>query len=305
MTDTRMRAEVKAVDVKNVVVSEIDAASRLLRKKKVPSDETVHSVRRKLKRARAGLRLLRDTVGKPAFARDNAQLRDAARPLGRVRDATVTLDMLERLITREKKPARRVVLLQLRPVLRTTRLKLLREVLRAGDVQNSARSIEAAGRRIGGWRIANRSSVLLTGIARIYREGRTALARVESDCSDENLHELRKQGKYIREALDIFASIKTRGLAKRARRARSIADRLGDDHDLAVLQATIVALSAGSAKAYPDLLAHIDRRRINLQSNALKQSRRLYKSKAAAFLKRVSAKTKAGANRAASSGVAA
>lgn len=87
MADTQMRAGSNAVDAKNVVVSQIHAALRLLRKKKVLSDESVHSARKKLKRARAGLRLLPDAVGKSAYARENAQLRDAARPFGRVRDA--------------------------------------------------------------------------------------------------------------------------------------------------------------------------------------------------------------------------
>ena len=283
MADTQMRAGSNAVDAKNVVVSQIHAALRLLRKKTVLSDESVHSARKKLKRARAGLRLLRDAVGKSAYARENAQLRDAARPFGRVRDAKATLDMLESLIAREKKHARRAVLLQLRRVLRTTRLSLLREVQRAGDVQNSARSIEAAGRRIERWRIPNRDCVLGAGIDRIYRKGRKALAQVESDCSDANLHELRKQAKYIGQAMEIFDPLKARYLAKRIRRAESIADCLGEDHDLAIFQDRLAKPSAGPHAAYKGLLAPIEHRRKKLQRKALKQGRRLYKSKAKAF----------------------
>ncbi len=62
------------------------------------SDERIHQARKQLKRARANLRLLRDAIGKRAYARENAALRDAARPLSGVRDAMVLIQTLDRLI---------------------------------------------------------------------------------------------------------------------------------------------------------------------------------------------------------------
>lgn len=79
MADTQMRAGSNAVDAKNVVVSQIHAALRLLRKKKVLSDESVHSARKKLKRARAGLRLLPDAVEN---RRTRAKTPNCVMPLG-------------------------------------------------------------------------------------------------------------------------------------------------------------------------------------------------------------------------------
>ena len=280
-------AELSPVSVRDVLLRQIRGASRVLRKQETLTDETVHQARKKLKRARASLRLLRDAVGKAVYARENAELRDAARPLGGVRDAKVALEALQNLLVHEKKAPRRAVCLKLRRVLHEARLSLLREVQRAGDVQNSARSIEAAGRRIERWRIPNRGCVLHAGIDRIYRKGRKSLAHVESDCSDENLHESRKQAKYIGQAMEIFEPLKARYLAKRIRRAESIADCLGEDHDLAILQDRIAKLSAGSHAAYKALLVPIGQRRKKLQRKALKQGRRLYKSKAQTFIERL------------------
>ena len=56
------------------------------------SDETIHAVRKRLKSARAKLRLLRAAVSDEPYAQANAALRDAARPLSAVRDAKVMLE---------------------------------------------------------------------------------------------------------------------------------------------------------------------------------------------------------------------
>jgi CHAD domain-containing protein len=70
------------------------------------SDEAVHSARKELKKARATLQLLRDALGDVVYKRENAALRDAARPLSEVRDAKVLLDTLVRLVERYGASAR-------------------------------------------------------------------------------------------------------------------------------------------------------------------------------------------------------
>src|SRR5882757_1483145 len=73
---------------------------------KTLSDDAVHSARKELKKARASLRLLRDALGDAVYKRENAALRDAARPLSEVRDAKVLLDTLDRVVRRYGAPAR-------------------------------------------------------------------------------------------------------------------------------------------------------------------------------------------------------
>src|SRR3981081_2944434 len=64
------------------------------------SDSRVHDIRKRLKHCRAILRLLRKSLGKEAYRRENAQLRDAARPLVAVRDAAVLVHAFEDLCAR-------------------------------------------------------------------------------------------------------------------------------------------------------------------------------------------------------------
>jgi CHAD domain-containing protein len=80
--------------VRRVVRTQIGAALEALGERGLSSDETIHDTRKRLKRVRAGLRLLREAMGEGRYRRENALIRDAARPLTELRDAKVLLDAL-------------------------------------------------------------------------------------------------------------------------------------------------------------------------------------------------------------------
>ena len=89
--------------------------------------------------------------------------------------------------------------------------------------------------------------------------------------------------KYLEQAAAIVGNKRSRRLAKRA---GALAGRLGDDHDLAALQAKLAALS-GPSKAERKLIVRIEARRAKLQKKALKRARRLYRKKPTAFVERL------------------
>lgn len=243
-----------------------------------PSDEAVHQVRKDLKRARAALRLLREAVGEAAYARENRELRDAARPLAEMRDATVALGVLREELQREKKPARRARLLELRRRLHEERLRARARLMRGPQLAKIERALEAAGQRIEYWRVPRSDvPVLRAGLERIYRKGRKAFKAARASGDTEALHESRKQAKYLRQALEVLASGASGPIAKLARSAEAVADRLGDDHDLAQFEAKMA--SQGDER--------IEARRARLQKKALKQARRLYRDKPARLAERL------------------
>src|SRR4030095_12488027 len=63
--------------------------------------ETVHELRKRLKKMRAVLRLVRDELGEEVFDRENGVLRDLGRKLSPARDATVRVSALD-LLRKEK-----------------------------------------------------------------------------------------------------------------------------------------------------------------------------------------------------------
>lgn len=237
--------------------------------------------------ARAALRLLREAVGEAAYARENLELRDAARPLASVRDATVALEEVRELLESEKKPARRARLLELRRTLHAERRGARERLLRSHKLAGIADSLQEAGERAEYWRFPLEDTpVLRAGFERVYRKGRKALRRARGAGTAESLHESRKQVKYLQQALAVAADGGSRGLRKLEKRAGKVAERLGDDHDLALLEAKLAALPARS-KAQRKLIARIAARRAKLQKKALKLARRLYRRKAPAFVERV------------------
>jgi CHAD domain-containing protein len=246
-------------------------------------DVSVHEVRKELKRARATLRLLRDGIGETAYRRANRRLRDAARPLSRVRDARVLLDVVAKLRGGAKNASRRAELASLEQRLRRERHRARGEVLdRQSPLRRIRSSIDGVLSESRSWCDPGDES-LRRGMERIYRKGCKAFTCADQDASDEMLHEWRKQTKYLRQALEVLAPACRGAIAKRTRGAESIADALGDDHDLAVLQQKLATRSrSGSSRR--EVLSRIERRRRQLQKRAAKQSRHLYRHEAEAFV---------------------
>jgi CHAD domain-containing protein len=274
-----------AFEIRDIVRRRIGKAARALRGRSPPSDAAVHHARKQLKRARAGLRLLRDAVPRASYARENAELRDAARPLSLVRDARVMLDTLEA----PRSPGiHHGAGLGLRRALRGERLCLRREILqRPENRKRIVSSLTLAEHRVGRWRPGGDDGrIFRAGMKRIYRRGRKALARVEADRSVENLHEFRKQVKYLGLAMEALESIKIHHLKKLAKRAESIADGLGDGHDLAVLREKIISLSPAVRDVPKRLLSRIGQRLRKLEKKAVQRGGRLYEARPGKFIDR-------------------
>jgi len=277
---------IEGAAVRGALCDEIAAALQLLWERRPPNDAAMHQVRKDLKRARAALRLLRDAVGDEAYARENLELRDAARPLSGVRDAAVGLEVVRGLLDVERKPARRAKLVELRHRLGEERERARRKLLAGPRLSAIEYSLQDAGQRAEYWRFPFDDAALLrAGFERLYRKGRKALKQARAEATPGSLHESRKQVKYLQQALAMVGGGSQR-LRKLSKRAGKVADRLGDDHDLAALEGRLAASPARS-KAERKLIARVEKRRAKLQKKALKLARRMYRRKPAAFVEQV------------------
>jgi hypothetical protein len=232
--------------------------------------EAVHEIRRELRRARAGLRLVRDAVGRRAYAGENRRLRDAARPLSAARDADVMLESIDRLLARDVRPEEILWLRRLRAAARREQAKF-RRALGGAVADGGVREIRQAQAQVANWRLPHdpREQVA-AGLERIYRNGRRRLEGAEERPTDRALHELRKQVKYLAAALRLLPALGLPPAAKAATRADEVARLLGEDHDLALLRRRFGGASRG-------LIARVARRRGKLQKKALKAARQLYR----------------------------
>ena len=251
---------------------------------KAPVDDVcLHEVRKELKRARATLRLLRDSIGEMDYRRANRRLRDAARPLARVRDTKMLLGAVERLCGDTKKGPRQKELASLEQGLRGERQRARGQLKRSAALRRARRSVASVLSDSRPWPAATDAS-LRRGVERVYRKGRKTFARSEAQKREEALHESRKQTKYLAKALEVLAAAGGgRRIAKPVKRAEAIAHALGEEHDLAMLRKKLVARSRlGSDRRA--LLTQIDHQRRKLQRKAAKHGRRLYRRKPKAFV---------------------
>ena len=280
------KAKVRPPRVKETLRRQIGDASRTLRNPAL-DDAAVHRARKGLKRARANLRLLRPVIGERAYARENAALRDAARPLGAIRDAKVIVDTLDAILEHEKNAARHALLVKLRALFDEARAHTWAEVQASGTAAKSAAALDKAWRRVERRSVPPKGAARLRkGVERIYRRGRKALAEVRADCTPETLHEWRKHVKYLGHAVGSLAGDEGRRLSKMVKRLEALADALGHDHDLIVLQHEVARRHSGS-NARAGLFDEIAARRKALQSKALKEGRTLFKPKPRAFVRRM------------------
>jgi CHAD domain-containing protein len=263
-----------ATSIRDTLQTHIRAAARALQGARPPSDEAVHAARKHIKRARALLRLLREAAGSEAYRREKLALRDAARQLSRVRDATVMLQSLQ--IVRKRAPTQ-LALDDIDRALRRERLATRREILAAGKRARLVRVLAGSEARVGSWRLAPDASLLLDAMRRLYRAGRRALRRARSQPSEATLHQARKQVKYLELVLEPFQPARSsRRLSRAIKATEAIEEDLGRSHDLAVLRARIVAMNGKARKEGKALLLRIDARRNELDDRALQAGRRFY-----------------------------
>jgi len=245
----------------------------------------VHGARKQLKRARATLRLIREAVGDELYRRENLAARDAARPLSQARDAEVLSDALDGLLERFGPAASGLQVAPLRQRLQNSRRgaahplpgKQLGEIKRA--LKRCLTRVQACRPERSSW------SSLETGLRATYRRARRALRKARTERITEDLHEWRKQTKYMWHQLQILAPLATGPVGELADEFHHLADYLGDEHDLAVLRQRVARPATGLSETTSSALKTlIDRRREELQDKAFALGERLYADKSHTFV---------------------
>ena len=278
-------------EVQRLLCHHIGQALKALQESQPLSDAAVHNARKQLKKGRADLRLLRKALGSQTYAYENTALRDVARPLTAVRDARALMDTLDTLVEPSESQAQALDLDRVRLALRDEYCEVRQHVLNEGNtIESLEASLQAARARAKRWPLRRRGwSVLGTGLKRIYRNGREAFAVAQDDPSQEHLHEWRKQAKYLWHQLQVLQPIQPGQLTALADQAHTLANALGDDHDLAILAHKFLEASdkfpdRATMHTLADLIAH---RRALLQEEAMALGHRLYAEKPRKFVDRL------------------
>jgi hypothetical protein len=275
----------------HVLVAALAGVLRLLDARPL-SDETVHTARKGIKKARAALRLLRATLAEDIYLTENVALRDAGRYLVPLRDAKSLADTFDTLCDRYREELPRAAYRSLSGHLKAKLLARHRELLRTPDALRNCKQLLADSRaRAARWKDdALELDQIPVGLRRIFRAGRNALAVAKRADTPEALHEWRKQVKYLTNALKIL-DVSGASLKKMAKRANKLADRLGEDHDLSELSRYIRSEKFSmEPEATKKLASLIEFRRGELQKRAYPLGEKIYADKPGRFMRKLEKK---------------
>lgn len=203
-----------------------------------PAEDTIHTLRKHCKKLRGLLRLVRPNF--PAYATENAAIRDAAHGLAGARDAEVMLGTLDMLS--EEKALAGVDLTPLRSVL-TAR----RDAEAAGDglaerLETFSAAMQALAERAKHWKLGDTGfDALADGLEASFAKARKGLRAASADPSTEIMHEWRKHVKNHWYHSRLLTPLWPGPIGAHADATGRLGDLLGLHHDIAVLSAFVSA----------------------------------------------------------------
>ena len=242
--------------------------------------EAVHEARKDMKKLRALLRLARGELGEQVYSRENACFRDAAHELAGQRDADVMLETLKGLTSLPAGDG-----WELRKRIQADRERHGDGGDRSAAARSAVAILEEARGRVKDWPLEHDSfDALAKGLEKTYRRGRREFRAARDEPTVESLHEWRKRAKHLWYDHTLLRSVWPPMMEAAGDEAHALSDRLGDDHDLAVLAAWVEEHGG----AGPEFHEAIDRRRSELQADAFALGARVYAEKPKAFVERMS-----------------
>jgi len=296
---------------------------------RVPVGVAVHEARKALKRLRTLLYLLRDELGEQAFARETDLVRETGRRLAGARDADVLVRTLDDLVARYPADLAHLGdLARLRVALVAEREHAEAMTLDGVTQAQALLYLREVRIRVCGWSLADRGGIaaIERPLRRLYRQGRRRMARAAlgSRSRARAFHRWRKRVKDLRYAAELLErprskrraagvgasrsqSAKAREGAAHirtlARRADSLGELLGEEHDLMVLAARVSAnagdadgaapagsgarMSVPGRKTRRTVVKLIKRRRRRLRKRALRRGKRIYRERPKRFMEGV------------------
>jgi CHAD domain-containing protein len=264
--------------IRRIVGEQLDAA--LVAPAQLDHHQAVHEVRKRCKRIRGALRLVRP-VFEHDYRRENAAFRDAARPLSLLRDAEAMIETFDALVAAVEGEVDRRSLGYVRRALTLHRQEMANGWDLDTRLEAFCSSMREARERLQKWSLsADGAKAALGGMARTYRRGRFAMAEAYAEPSAAQFHEWRKRVKYHRYHCRLLRSPWERPMKARWKEVKRLSDLLGDEHDLAVFRARLLARREDFGPGRVEVLVALADRRVDrLRQEADHQGARVYADK--------------------------
>lgn len=255
-------------------------------------EKAIHAARKNLKKGRSLLRLVRKSLDKKTYNRENACWRDVGRSLAPLRDGAVYPDTLKGLLetyglTIENNgfadlQASLVDRYHLKLADLGDRDQLVTSVI--GDLKDSKARLNHIELKSSGWQALSKS------LHKIYRQGQDRFDRAYADGDDEAFHEWRKRVKDLWYDSCLLRLLWPPVIDAFESEAHYLSELLGDDHDIAALRQFLlnspkdVAVKPVHMQVLLPLMKH---RQDRLHRQARNLGQKLYGEKPKAFIHRL------------------
>ena len=288
-----LAGETLAEGLDRVIAEQFDVALMVTTTPPEGQAVAIHATRKALKRLRALLRLVRDTISLDCYHTDNQVLKLVGAELSTVRDTWVMAQTLDRLLPHDPGVAATVARLtdRLQERYRAESLALLDNEAQMAAIVEQLEHVRKRSRR---WSVVAGESdkplphafeSIAPGLQRVYKRGRRGMRIVADSPTDTLLHVWRKRAKYLRHQVEALNVLDPITLLRYELQLEHLTDLLGDVHDLAVLLARFGSdptLVEGIDLAL--VLDAIRKRRHGLQAKAIDLGREFFEDPSTDFL---------------------
>jgi len=247
--------------------------------------EYIHDVRTTIKRLRALLRLIRPVVGETFFNRENTRLRMAGQRLAVVRDTEVARETLKNLSV-SGKPEKEAVAAALAGLERKAESgsdleKALSDTKE--DLKETRRNLEQLRLVKGEWEVVG------TGLQDVYRQSRKRMNTALQDRGDEAFHKWRIRVKSLFYELELLEPVWPKRMDKMTARLSKLQDKIGLDHDIAVLKAFLRKTpdKFGGTEAVDRVIRRLEGKSQKLRSAAEPLGEKIFAEKPRQFVRKL------------------
>lgn len=284
------RLESTAATVNRILSEQVKAAIDALENPAGSKEERIHSVRKRIKKTRALLRLVRSELSAKVFRRENSKYRAIGQQLSQLRDATVLINTLEKLRQNHPDALSLKTFSALKKALVHKQGQVSREFFEEGTkIQDMIDALREASLNVPGLsKTHHHFADVGPNLGEIYRRGRKALRVAWREPSSHNFHEFRKEVKTIWYHTRLLQPAWPGFFAAYADEFGRLGELLGDDHDLGVLAGEIDAerLLLPNKRAKETVLQVLDQQRTLLQEQIHPLANRLFAEKTGDFVGR-------------------
>lgn len=271
---------------RSVAVSQLEDAAKILKHQPKGLHEAVHDARKKLKRVRGLYRLIRP--GAKEFARtENVRIREMASSLSAERDATALIECVGLLRAKNPGPEADIALAQLEQALQARRADAaapdaqLQDKVKAA-IRTCHEAINAASSHHFDDDNKAAAKVIAKGWRKTLSDAQVALMTAQATGLNEDFHELRKRSQNYWMYCALVSPAWPSALKAKRKDAKSLADTLGNEHDMSVLITLLdsdehLTISA-AARALSSKTAFSVRKKLRKQ--AIRAARRIFTDEA-------------------------